>query len=174
VLIIAMTASAIQGDREKCLESGMNNYLAKPVRAQTLKALLESYLNKEDQTEIPNLASEAKLLVSRALEAAEKASGTETTEKSPGTTTSGVGAAQKETAARASVAQEEDTGVPKARSRPIEAVQNEVETTAQAEDAEGEVPKIRNRPRSVRMSTTNHILPNGKREPVRRPSSDVG
>ncbi|KAF2742680.1 hypothetical protein M011DRAFT_432568 [Sporormia fimetaria CBS 119925] len=47
VLVIAMTASAIEGDREKCLASGMNNYLAKPVKPNTLKALLESYLSKE-------------------------------------------------------------------------------------------------------------------------------
>jgi response regulator RpfG family c-di-GMP phosphodiesterase len=68
ILIIAMTASAIQGDREKCLDSGMNNYLAKPVRAQTLKALLESYLNKEkDGKDIPNLQAEAKKLVTQAL-----------------------------------------------------------------------------------------------------------
>jgi response regulator RpfG family c-di-GMP phosphodiesterase len=68
VLIIAMTASAIQGDREKCLDSGMNNYLAKPVRAQTLKALLESYLNKDERPkEIPNLQTEAKKLVKEAL-----------------------------------------------------------------------------------------------------------
>ena len=63
-----MTASAIQGDREKCLDSGMNNYLAKPVRAQTLKALLESYLNKtEAAKEIPNLQNEVKKLVNEAL-----------------------------------------------------------------------------------------------------------
>jgi vacuolar-type H+-ATPase subunit H len=63
-----MTASAIAGDREKCLDSGMNNYLAKPVRAQTLKALLESYLNKEgEEKEIPDLQDEAKKLVKEAL-----------------------------------------------------------------------------------------------------------
>ena len=45
VLIIAMTASAIRGDREKCLQAGMNNYLAKPVRAAVLKSMLEDYLN---------------------------------------------------------------------------------------------------------------------------------
>jgi len=62
-----MTASAIQGDREKCLDSGMNNYLAKPVRAQTLKALLESYLNKETAEDLPNIEDEAKKLVRQAL-----------------------------------------------------------------------------------------------------------
>jgi CheY-like chemotaxis protein/two-component sensor histidine kinase len=46
VIIIAMTASAIRGDREKCIEAGMNDYLAKPVRAAVLKSMLESYLNR--------------------------------------------------------------------------------------------------------------------------------
>jgi DNA-binding response OmpR family regulator len=62
ILVIAMTASAIRGDREKCLEAGMNNYLAKPVRADTLKQMLESYLNQET-IPIPNLQEEANNLV---------------------------------------------------------------------------------------------------------------
>jgi CheY-like chemotaxis protein len=46
VLVIAMTASAIRGDREKCLEAGMNDYLAKPVRQTVLKTMIDEYLAK--------------------------------------------------------------------------------------------------------------------------------
>lgn len=46
VPIIAMTASAIQGDMERCKEAGMNDYLAKPVKAKTLEAMLVKWVRR--------------------------------------------------------------------------------------------------------------------------------
>lgn len=61
ILVIAMTASAIQGDREKCLASGMNDYLAKPVRSGVLKKKLDQYL-QQTPLPTPNLQADAKRL----------------------------------------------------------------------------------------------------------------
>ncbi|MFT5095779.1 MAG: CheY-like chemotaxis protein [Porticoccaceae bacterium] len=41
VPIIAMTAHAMQGDREKCLDGGMDEYVSKPIRRKDLKAVIE-------------------------------------------------------------------------------------------------------------------------------------
>lgn len=49
--IVAMTANAMQGDREHCLAAGMDDYVAKPVRPKDLQTVLDTWLgNQADKT----------------------------------------------------------------------------------------------------------------------------
>ncbi len=46
VVIIAATAHALKGDAERCIEAGMDDYIAKPISPDKLKALMEQWLSK--------------------------------------------------------------------------------------------------------------------------------
>lgn len=54
--IIAMTAQSMQGDRERCLAAGMNDYLGKPVRREALLKMLQNWL-VQDEAAVKNEAA---------------------------------------------------------------------------------------------------------------------
>jgi len=49
--IIALTANAMQGDKERCLEKGMDDYMSKPFSIEMMKAMLSKYLYISQQVD---------------------------------------------------------------------------------------------------------------------------
>jgi two-component system sensor histidine kinase/response regulator len=56
--VVAMTAHAMDGDREKCLDSGMNDYVAKPVTPQQLADAIERWIGKTSISRVNDAATE--------------------------------------------------------------------------------------------------------------------
>ncbi len=54
-LIVAMTAHAMKGDRDLCIESGMDDYLSKPIRIETFTAKIKSLFEPEEDAAESNV-----------------------------------------------------------------------------------------------------------------------
>jgi len=60
--VVAMTALAMKGDKERCVAAGMDSYLSKPIRPQELDAVLDSY------TAAPQLTADSSINVAELME----------------------------------------------------------------------------------------------------------
>jgi signal transduction histidine kinase/HPt (histidine-containing phosphotransfer) domain-containing protein len=63
IVVIAMTAHAMQSDREKCLAAGMDDYLAKPIRPKDIRNMIEKWCATETAAGKINSASATKVQI---------------------------------------------------------------------------------------------------------------
>ena len=59
VPIIAMTAHALKGDREKCLNAGMDDYIAKPIHPKKLRDVIEKWVNEPQRAHEEEIVHES-------------------------------------------------------------------------------------------------------------------
>jgi CheY-like chemotaxis protein/HPt (histidine-containing phosphotransfer) domain-containing protein len=75
-LIVAMTASAMQGDAERCLATGMDDYIAKPISLDCIIDILDKYCSSY-QTQAHSLGLKPSYLISSSLSSSSKKGGKE-------------------------------------------------------------------------------------------------
>jgi len=53
VIIVALTAGTLKGEKENCINSGMDDYLSKPIQVDALKKVMDKYLNESSVNQEP-------------------------------------------------------------------------------------------------------------------------
>src|SRR6266851_2324785 len=66
--IVAMTAHAMNGDRERCLQAGMDAYISKPVQPAHLIATIEKHLSGAAQAPAPHKTGLERVLTNRLMQ----------------------------------------------------------------------------------------------------------